>query len=542
MKKLFILCFAFLVSCFCLQAQDMNSPKWQARSRVLAEIQESNLQTADPNHNQNNDDLHLCFVGIQEPEVLFYYTTSDTILNGIKQDDTQIRESFEEFMLINFPSFEDIVIAEYDIRFLIYNSSHTDSTSVLFPLKNLQKIAEHAKRLVVADDKFMQWYMREFAKELPLIANGFINKEKFLKTDAYYENGVSTIAMTVDDQDNILQATPAEIEPLRQSILLLLKQMLQDDDSPEIFGDTVVPSELFFQYMKAYRFLFIGEKSQKGIELMFSIEEILNAPDIPLYDEETSDEYILRIYQIQKYQKMVMEFSKACPIKDGVLTYTDASFFDNSLHVYVTLDTSAAEKIDMTTLKKVISLILSTRNDAVLYKELVPMDAGLIFHYQINDTVMDIHYTPEELKDVFSDMNDETVIQMRKDASLHMYVQNINLNCPVVLEDFGTMDSVAFIDRSIIYFYTVNDAIKELFFMQGKENVQEMYRTQYIMGDEYTNTLLQLCVDAGYGICHRHVEKEKTYTGKKAKRRHRSPRMIKVCFTVDELKEFLRNN
>lgn len=543
MKKLFILCFAFLVSCSGVRAQDMNSSKWQARGRVWADIQENNLQKSQTDHNQNNDALHLNFVGIQDQEVQFYYTTPDEELEEIKRDDKNLRESFEEFMLINFPTYEDIVIAEYDIRLLLYNPTHTDSASVFFPLKDLRRIAQHTKRLVLADDAFMQWYMREYAKELPSLTNDiFTDNEKFLKTEAYYEDGVSTIIFTINDQDNFLQANPEQIELLRQSIILLLKQILHDDGSPEVFGDTVVTSELFYQYMKAYRYLYIGEKSQKGIELYFPIEEILKAPDIPLDDQETSDEYLLRIYQIQRYQKMVKDFSRECPIKEGVLTYTDVSFHDNSLHVYVTLDTSAAEIMNMVSLKKAISLLMSSNNDAVLYKELVPMDAGLVFHYQISDTVTDILYTPEEIKDVFSDMDDEAVIRMRKDASLHMLIQNTNLNCPVVLEDFGTIDSIAFSDRSIIYYYTVNDAIKELFFMQGKENVQEVYRMQYIMGDEYTDALLQLCVDAGYGICHRHVEKEMTYTGKKAKKRHRSPRMIKVCFTVDELKGFLKSN
>ena len=543
MNKLFILCFAFLVSDLGLRAQDINSAKWQARDRVWADIQENNLQIPKTDHNQNDDILHLNFVGIQDQEVQFYYTTFDEGLEEIKRDDKNLRESFEEFMLINFPSYENIVIAEYDIRFFLYNPSHTDSASVLFPLKDLRKIAEHAKHLVVADDAFMQQYMREYAKVLPLLTNDiFTNNEKILETDAYYEDGVSTIVFTVNDQDKFLQATPEQIELLRQTMILYLKQILHDDGSPEVFGDTVVTPELFFQYMKAYRYLYIGEKSQKGLELYFPIEEILKAPDIPLYDQETSEDYLLRIYQIQHYQKMVKDFSRECPIKEGVLTYTDASFHDNSLHIYATLDTSAAETIDITSLKKTISLILSTDNDAVLFKELVPMEAGLIFHHQVSDSVMDIHYTPEELKDVFSDMDDETVLRMRKDAYLHMYVQNTNMNCPIELEDFGTMDSVAFSDRSIIYYYTVNDAIKELFFMQGKDNVQEIYRAQYILGDEYTNILLQLCVDAGYGICHHHVEKELTYTGKKAKKRHRSPRMIKVCFTVDELKEFVVGN
>ncbi|MBO4488981.1 MAG: hypothetical protein J5741_04910 [Bacteroidales bacterium] len=511
--------------------------KWQARVQVFSNNASDNLQGAEPIASFSMDSVII----LQETETWFFTASKDDVFENLSQVFDDLWEITEKDILFTPDNYDGLVKAEYGLQYLFYNSDHTDSIGMTFPFSALKESWDHARRLVLADDAFMQRYMQEYAKTLPSLLEKYVSEyENVRHIDIYYEDGYTTMVMTMDDTASILQATPDQIAILKQSMLPYLKYTQQGEDEPEIYGDTLVTPELFYQYMKGFRYMYIGENTRKTIDIICPMDEVFAAPEVAVGEEETAKDFLIRRYSVEEYHQLVKDFSNACPVQQGILTFTDAVYQDNYLQLYVTMDSTAKARNDLDQLREIMSLQLSTSYDAILFTKLAELGSGVVFHFQFYDTLAEILYTPQEIKGIYANMGDSLVVKKQGEALLELLVQNMNKECPVFEEGFGTVDSFVLSNQCLIINFTLIEEVADPFFMQGKDNVKDLYRMQFMNGDPSDMALLEMCVDAGYGICYRFSEREKVYTGKKAKKRHRSPRMVKVCFSVDELKALLQ--
>ena len=509
--------------------------KWQARLSIF-----NNNAFENSTKPENSYFRQDSAVVLNDADTYFYTVFSDAYFDSISYSVEDIREQVEMGILLEPARYEGVVKSEYALYYWFYNPDHTDCVKMEIPYKELKDIWNHANRLVLADDAFMQRYMVQYAKELKLFARDEKLEDDILDVDVHFENGYTNFVFTVVDDSHFLELSPRDAELLKQSMLPVLKQdIFNEDDSPEVYGDTVVTPELFYRYMKGFRYYYIGEKSRKTIEFTLPLEEIMAASDMEMPADEDYETLIARNYVLEEYKQLVKEFSNACPVQQGILTFTDAVYQDNYLQVYATMDSTAMARNDLDQFREIMSLQLSTSYDAVLFTKLVELGSGVVFHFQFYDTLAEIQYTPQELKDLYANMDDSLVLKKQAEALLELFVQNMNKDCPRFEEGFGTVDSFVVSNQHLIINFTLIEEMTDPFFMQGKDNIKELYRMQYMRGNPADMALLKMCIDAGCGICYRFSERERVYTGKKAKKRHRSPRMIKVCFPVEEIRQIL---
>lgn len=522
---------------------DRNTPpyqsvsKWRARGNVMLLIRDENRR-AKGFYEVNM--FKLDSVDLYRQEFRCWYSVNEEMISWdpLKDAKEDLRAYFEEFTLLNAPYFEDIATAGYDLRFLFYNSSLSDSLSLFFPNQEIRDIIAHGNRLVLADDAFMQRYMLRYAQNIKmLVAVQGEENEDVLDMDAFFENGYTNIVFTVVDDSPFLELPPQEVELLRQSVLPVLKQKIfSAEDGPEIVGDTVVTPEIFYRYMKGFRYFYIGEKSRKTIEMTLPIEEVMAASDMEMPADEDYETQIARSYGEEQYKQMVREFAASCPVISGAVVFTNATYQDSDkmLHLYV-----QTEAIDNPAgVKEVITKLLHAADDAPIFTSLVPLDAGTTLHLQTKDTLIDIVYSSDELKSIFEEPADEESKRMIKLEALKQVVQKANQEFPVETENL-VIDSLSLTEEHLITHYTVKAEFADQFFLNDNGFLKGHLQSAYENPDDQTASFMELCCSAGIGICHCFTEPKKYMAGKKAKKKQHFPRVRMVCFSAEEIRAIL---
>lgn len=237
-----------------------------------------------------------------------------------------------------------------------------------------------------------------------------------------------------------------------------------------------------------------------------------------------------------KLKAGVTAANKQCPISLGadVGEITSITYDDNNVVYTFTFEEDAlnipALKANPESVKSSMVIMFQnpTREVGNMLKLIVDCKAGVEVVYIAKNSGEKVSFflKPEELKDIYENKsNKEGASHLEK---LKAQVDVANLQCPMVLEEDMTIQSITLEDQGVIYHCHFDEEVYDI--SSFEENAESIKEELLASLSDQSNMAIQVflacCVNADRGIIYR-------YTGNK------SGAYYDVVLPVDELKGYI---
>ena len=484
-----------------------NAKRWKARRFLQRNVFIANaqirafLQTSPPQEPPSY--LLPDSLAMTEDWIVYYmHPVDDSSFRLYVENQEVVLSNNRDALLADPDRLDQMIDAECGFRYLVFNQLRTDSLIMDFPLTLLKEWRSQAKKLTLANDSQMREYMELAAEDM---------MESFEEA-----------------MDSIVKAKLASV----------MKTIIEDSyTTPEVFDSIMITKELFCQYFKGLRILYMEENTRRAIDLFVSAQEINNAEKIGESVDSLSSEIIASQLSSELFAQAIEQYSREnFPQGDGKASVERMSFEDGVLNIYNVVDTLGPVFFNIDLLREQMKLNLAEQISGVqddnVFRNLLALNGAIAYHFHIRsvDTVLTVAFSSEELKRMQEAANADGGKAVG--SALEGIIRVTNLQCPVVVDEITTLDSVGVDGQNFVYYFSVSNSNS----YYDANVLRAMLRMNLMNeGDAAMEYLKSLCVKSGFGICYHYVfPKEDLTARKKAKRQSQAPTEV-ICFTVEEI-------
>ncbi len=331
-----------------------------------------------------------------------------------------------------------------------------------------------------------------------------------------------------------------DIDIMKNSMIRILKANFDSFMEEEVSEEDDFSMEELFEYLKGFRFVYIEENTLKGYQIDISSEEILHysKPIVNAMDELTTEKFMEQ-YDVESFAHMVAKSSREeCPMVSNGMVVDSMVYDYTNLHFYCRMDSLNPIQSDIATMKKGIrDQMVFANGESNFFTILARLNGGWLLHFTITniDSSFIISFSPEEIKEIGGDSTLNETERAR--YALHSVIETTNAQLPKMLDFMTRMDSMYIEGDNLVYQYSILDDFKEVKENQGA--VEWIVRSQLMSKDPSVTYLMTMCANAGYGLCHRYMPLA-TDTDKKKSKKLKKPEVIQFCFSVEELKSYVK--
>lgn len=331
-----------------------------------------------------------------------------------------------------------------------------------------------------------------------------------------------------------------DIDLMKESIITSLKASFDfSQDEDEEFTE-----EELFEYLKGFRFVYVEENTRKGFQIDISSEEIRNAKPVATSMDELTQEKIMAQMMSSKYANDIAKYNKEiCPMVSGEIIIDSITYNDPNLHYHCHVS-STKQLIgdgDIHALKNGLqNQMVFAGKISNIFTTLVKLDGGWSLHFLVedNDSLITVHFTPEEVKNMIEDDSSLNSVERARYA-LNAVIENTNKQLPKLIDILTRFDTLFVDGENLVYQYTILSEFEQL--KEKRDALEWILRSQMMSStDTQTQYLILLCSRAGYGICHRYIPLAPDTNGKKKAKKPKKSDVIEVCFSAEELGDMTR--
>ncbi len=284
-KHLYLILFLLLIGCPRLSAQVIdgrnahdNDEKSEAQSLLQDFSRTSNERIANKTYNQDNDDIVQDFIIFTRDTVFFYnHTVSDSLFHTLTSSLGEVRHSIEQDFFRNSDFTETVDEAESSVRVVYTNASRTDHFFIDFSQEDIYNLLIQMDEMEYADKNLMEEYMQYIAHEMPGYMDDATDTTDQLPLTAEFKDGVFELVYSVPEGKMNFNMTPADEGTIKNLIISVFKTSIEESFvTPEILDSVIITKEMFYQYMKGVRVLYLEENTRRANDIYITSEEIRN--------------------------------------------------------------------------------------------------------------------------------------------------------------------------------------------------------------------------------------------------------------------------
>ena len=397
------------------------------------------------------------------------------------------------------------VDAEINVTYRFHDLNSSQFEDFTFEPNTLEELDEWSEDLEPATTEQIEAYIKEFTKDPTLYAG--MSENNISLAEINYQDRILQFVYHIDEKDFNYSVAPEEYQAIKSTLAVSFNYFLQEAfETPEIFEDSYITFEKFYDYLKGFNALFTDPATKKGLEFFISSEELQNA-EIAFAKKSTSsysDQAKKDIIAGQLSQELKSYTAQHCPITNDKFTLEKIAFEDGDIHAYGSLNLKQSP--DTTTFK---AGLIDNLYSSIYIQKIEAIDARILYHFldiNSNDTLQFI-ITPEELRAREQFMNDPT----KATQILLNIISNAQDEFPIELDDATYLDSMTLTDNELIYHYSL-DMDDELFNQAIKEN-GDILRVNLLtnLEAERPEALLKACVQSNRKITYRYSAKSHRY-------------------------------
>lgn len=514
--------------------------RWNARLDMQMDVYASNRQSADnpifPGQTIVRDSIFID----HETLVFHFRSINDTVFNDRKGRQDEILEQLRNDFVREADLLEEVVEAEYAIRFEYANASRTDSFSIGFTVEELERLLDIADNLVPANDSQMDAYMKEALQEMAENMDSFDSTGKLKLVSADYMDGMLLFVISVSENTMNFNMTPNEQEIIKKAFISVLKTIIDESfETPEIWDNTIVTKEMFLDRLKGVRVLYMEENTHRTNDIDITKEEIVNGKPMVTDMDSLTREKVMEQMLPEIYANDVEKYSREnLPAKTGPVTMERIRYDGESLHLYCSIDSTSMNRLDTSILRTLLrNQIASAQGSSNFYDPLITLNGGVMFHYRIQETDSTIafyYFSPERVREIMSaeDYSEEAQAQ----NELNLLIISTNLQCPVDLDGSIRLDSTGIDNGRFVYYYTVSESSSSLSLHIARDWMRAQIEESE---DESLMYLLELCIKTGNALSYRYFKEKQEQPSRKKKAAKPQEPVMEIVFTVDELRDML---
>lgn len=521
-----------------------NAKRWKARRFLQRNVFIANaqirafLQTSPPQEPPSY--LLPDSLAMTEDWIVYYmHPVDDSSFRLYVENQEVVLSNNRDALLADPDRLDQMIDAECGFRYQVFNQLRTDSLIMDFPLTLLKEWRSQAKKLTLANDSQMREYMELAAEEMMESFEEAMDSASNMKMEsAEYNDGIFLLVYAVQENTMNFNMTAKEQNIVKAKLASVMKTIIEDSYStPEVFDSIMITKELFCQYFKGLRILYMEENTRRAIDLFVSAQEINNAEKIGESVESLSSEKIASQLSSELFAQAIEQYSREnFPQGDGKASVERMSFEDGVLNIYNVVDTLGPVFFNIDLLREQMKLNLAEQISGVqddnIFRNLLALNGAIAYHFHIRsvDTVLTVAFSSEELKRMQEAANADGGTAVG--SALEGIIRVTNLQCPVVVDEITTLDSVGVDGQNFVYYFSVSNSNS----YYDANVLRAMLRMNLMNeGDAAMEYLKSLCVKSGFGICYHYVfPKEDLTARKKAKRQSQAPTEV-ICFTVEEI-------
>ena len=519
--------------------------KWMARNTIRREIFHDNQLFAKSNseHEPYLFEVIMDSFSIKQ-DTLFthYHTATDSLFLELSSRQEELRPTLENNLLLNTDWLKAISDAGFFLRTQFLNASRNRHFDIDIPYSKIQDMLHRSKQLQEATDDQMDTYLRHIATDRSQqeILELLETTDVFQKIETSYQNGVIQIVFYTKENTMNFNMTPEEAEIIKKGVISHLKAVIENDyETPDVMDNFYVTKERLYERLKGFQILYIEENTHKTSELFITSAEIQNGSLLFDMNDNAAKEWFSEQLQSESFAKDIRQINQVMPMKSGGLIMEQLLFDGDNLHFFGSIDTSdqTISFQEVPEIKQYLATqILFSRNLTELYDRLVELGGGLVYHFRTteHDSLVEIALSSEELRHILSS---DTLSELEHaHNALNDILMNTNLQCPVRIDVYTTLDSVG-IENG---YYTNYFSVIENSYTLSTELMRSILRTSLTeKADVSISYLISLCVKGNYGICYQYSSKKETDSSDKQNRNKKKKNCMRIVFTVDDLKDIL---
>ena len=435
---------------------------------------------------------------------------------------------------------EEAIEAEYNIRFQYANFSRTDRFIIDFSLEELHRLLLQNESLTLANDKQMNQYMQQVAQECVeyMQENEIEGVGQF--ESAEYNDGILELVYSVPEGRMNFNLTPSEQELIKNTFISVLKTSIDNDfDTPDIQDSIIITKELFYEYLKGFRVLYMEQNTHRATDIFITPLEIQNGKYWVSSMDSITAEKVREQLQPELFANEVEKYSREnFPTQSGNVLINRAYYDGQYLHYEASIEQTAQISSDTNEIRASLAHVLSFAKSSAdsFFEQLLSMNCGVAYHYHLldKDSTLNIFFTADDLRAIFA--NDNSSIETAYNT-LSLTIQSTNQQCPLQVDIVTWLDSIGLERDGFVYYFRITVPTSSL------NNMRSLIRTQLMSTtDENLRYLLHILIETQNGLCYRYTYHPIENTSDKKKKKGKKAKeadSLNICFTVDELKEIL---
>ncbi len=333
-----------------------------------------------------------------------------------------------------------------------------------------------------------------------------------------------------------------EIDILKSSLIKALKANFDDlSEDTESESEAYYTPEELFEYLKGFRFVYIEENTLKGFQIDISTDEIRSSKLVVRTMDETSTEKFKEHLEAEHFAHDIAKTSKElCPMVSGGMIIDSMVYDYKNLHYYIHIDSMEQVAVGTSAIKNGIrNQMVFAGGESNIFTLLAKLDGGWLLHFRVlnTDSTFTISFSPEEIKEMV--IGDNSLNEKeRARYSLNSVIETTNAQLPKLLDFMTRLDTMYIDGNHLVYQYTVLSNFEMV--KENRATVEWTLRSQLMSQDVTVTYLTLMCVRSGYGICHRYVPLATDTPDKKKAKKQKKSEVVEFCFSVEDLKGYVK--